>query len=42
VKVAVHRLRRRFRELVKAELAQTLTDATQVPDELACLQAALR
>lgn len=42
VKVAVHRLRRRFRELVKAEIAQTLSDPAQVKDELACLQAALR
>jgi RNA polymerase sigma-70 factor (ECF subfamily) len=41
VKVAVHRLRRRFRELVKAEIAQTLQDPAQVKDELACLQAAL-
>ncbi len=41
VKVAVHRLRRRFRELVKAEIAGTLDDPTQVADELACLQAAL-
>lgn len=41
VKVAVHRLRRRFRELVKAELAQTLSDPAQVKDELTCLQAAL-
>lgn len=41
VKVAVHRLRLRFRALVKAEIAQTLTDASQVEDELACLRAAL-
>ncbi len=41
VKVAVHRLRRRFRELVKAEIASTLADPAQVADELACLQAAL-
>lgn len=41
VKVAVHRLRRRFRELVKAEIAQTLQDPAQVKDELACLQSAL-
>ena len=34
VKVAVHRLRKRFRELVKAEIAQTVDDATQVQDEL--------
>ncbi len=34
VKVAIHRLRKRFRELVKAEIAQTLTDPEQVADEL--------
>ena len=33
-KVAIHRLRKRFRELVKAEIAQTVDDATQVQDEL--------
>lgn len=41
VKVAVHRLRRRFRELVKVEIASTLADPAQVADELACLRAAL-
>jgi RNA polymerase sigma-70 factor (ECF subfamily) len=34
VKVAVHRLRRRFRELVKAEIAQTVDDPAQVAEEL--------
>ena len=34
VKVAVHRLRRRFRELVKAEIAQTLDASSSVQDEL--------
>ena len=34
VKVAVHRLRRRFRELVKAEIAQTVGDPDQVQEEL--------
>ena len=33
-KVAIHRLRKRFRELVKAEIAQTVDDATPVQDEL--------
>jgi RNA polymerase sigma-70 factor (ECF subfamily) len=33
-KVAIHRLRKRFRELVKAEIAQTVADAAQVQDEL--------
>ncbi len=41
VKVAIHRLRRRFRELVKAEVGSTLADPTQAADELACLVAAL-
>ncbi len=34
VKVAIHRLRKRFRELVKVEIAQTVGDAAQVQDEL--------
>ena len=34
VKVAVHRLRLRFRELVKAEIVQTVGDADQVQEEL--------
>lgn len=33
-KVAIHRLRKRFRELVKAEIAQTVDDPAQVRDEL--------
>jgi len=33
-KVAIHRLRKRFRELVKAEIAQTVGDSNQVQDEL--------
>jgi RNA polymerase sigma-70 factor (ECF subfamily) len=41
VKVAIHRLRKRFRELVKAEIRQTMNDPTQVADELSCLVAAL-
>ncbi len=41
VTVAVHRLRRRFREAVKGEIARTLHDPAQVEDELACLVAAL-
>ncbi len=42
VKVAIHRLRRRFRDLVKGEIAQTLSDPAQVREELDCLMAALR
>ncbi|MEP6664124.1 MAG: sigma-70 family RNA polymerase sigma factor, partial [Verrucomicrobiota bacterium] len=41
IKVAIHRLRRRFRELVKTEIGQTLNDPSQVAEELACLLAAL-
>jgi len=41
VTVAIHRLRRRFREVVKGEIARTLNDPAQVADELACLLAAL-
>ena len=33
-KVAIHRLRRRFREAVKAEIAQTVPAETDVDDEL--------
>lgn len=34
VKVAVHRLRKRFREVVKAQIAQTVDDLSQVREEL--------
>ena len=34
VRVAVHRLRRRFRELIKQEIAQTVDDPAQVQEEL--------
>lgn len=42
VKVAVHRLRKRFRDAVKAEIAQTVSDADTVREELDALMAALR
>jgi RNA polymerase sigma factor (sigma-70 family) len=42
VRVAVHRLRRRYRELLRDEIGQTLVDPAQVEDELRSLQAALR
>jgi RNA polymerase sigma-70 factor (ECF subfamily) len=42
LKVAVHRLRQRYRELLKAEIAQTLADPDDVADELELLLAALR
>ena len=34
VKVAVHRLRKKFRELLRQETAKTLTDESDVEDEL--------
>jgi len=33
LKVAIHRMRRRFREMVKTEIAQTIDDTTQVQQE---------
>jgi RNA polymerase sigma-70 factor (ECF subfamily) len=41
LKVAVHRLRKRFGELVRAEIAHTLRNPAQVEEELAHLIAAL-
>jgi RNA polymerase sigma factor (sigma-70 family) len=41
VKVAIHRLRHRFREQVKAEIASTLSDAADLEDELESLTRAL-
>jgi RNA polymerase sigma factor (sigma-70 family) len=41
VRVAVHRLRKRYRELLRAEIAQTLADPAQVAEEIRSLQAAL-
>ena len=41
VRVAIHRLRRRFRELVKAEIAQTVTEAGDVAEETRYLIEAL-
>lgn len=41
VKVAIHRLRQRFRETVKAEIAQTVHDPADVDDELRHLLAVL-
>ncbi len=34
VKVAIHRLRKRFRELIRAEVAQTVDDAEEIDTEL--------
>jgi RNA polymerase sigma-70 factor (ECF subfamily) len=41
VKVAIHRLRRRFREIVRAEIAQTLHDPADLDDEMRHLIEAL-
>jgi RNA polymerase sigma factor (sigma-70 family) len=41
VRVAVHRLRKRYRLLLRDEIAQTLSDPAQVEEELRSLQAAL-
>jgi len=41
VKVAVHRLRRRYRELVRDQIAQTVATQDQVDEEIADLFAAL-
>jgi RNA polymerase sigma-70 factor (ECF subfamily) len=42
VKVAVHRLRQRYRELLRAEIAETVTDPSDVDVEMRHLVAALR
>ena len=34
VKVSIHRLRRRFREVIKTEIAKTVSDPGQVEEEL--------
>jgi RNA polymerase sigma factor (sigma-70 family) len=41
VKVAIHRLRRRFREVIKSEIGQTVSDPAQVGAELHYLLEAL-
>ena len=41
VKVAVHRLRSRFREKLRSEVAETLADPREVDEELQCLLSAL-
>jgi len=42
LKVAIHRLRRRYRDLLKAEIAETVAGSDEVADELDYLLAALR
>jgi len=41
VRVAVHRLRQRYGELLRAEIAQTVDNPAEVEDELRCLVRAL-
>jgi RNA polymerase sigma-70 factor (ECF subfamily) len=41
VKVAVHRLRQRYRELLRAEIADTVSNASEVEDEIRNLFSAL-
>ncbi len=41
VKVAIHRLRRQFRQAIKNEIARTVKDQAQVDEEMKCLLAAL-
>jgi RNA polymerase sigma-70 factor (ECF subfamily) len=40
VKVAIHRLRQRFRELLRREILETLDDPSDVEDEIHALFAA--
>jgi len=42
VKVAIHRLRQKYRELLRSEIAQTVAAKDDVDDELSLLLAALR
>jgi len=41
VRVAVHRLRRRYRKLLRDEIAQTVGDEDKIDEEMGCLFAAL-
>jgi RNA polymerase sigma-70 factor (ECF subfamily) len=42
VKVAVHRLRQRYRDLLRAEIAETVAERSDIDDEMRYLVAALR
>jgi RNA polymerase sigma factor (sigma-70 family) len=42
LKVAVHRLRKRYREILRAEIAETVADASEIDVEMRHLVAALR
>jgi RNA polymerase sigma-70 factor (ECF subfamily) len=41
LKVGIHRLKKRYRELLRAEVAETVADPSQIDDELRYLAAAL-
>jgi RNA polymerase sigma-70 factor (ECF subfamily) len=41
IRVAVHRLRRQYRKLLRDEIAQTVGDENQIDEEMSCLFAAL-
>jgi RNA polymerase sigma-70 factor (ECF subfamily) len=41
LKVAIHRLRKRYRELFRQEIADTVADSAEVESELRFLAAAL-
>ena len=41
VRVAVHRLRRRYRDLLRDEIAQTVTNESQIDEEIRDLFTAL-
>jgi len=41
IKVAAHRLRQRYRDELRAEIAETVSNADEVEDELRCLMLAL-
>ena len=42
VKAAVHRLRKKYRQLICAEIAKTVANPEDIDDELRSLQQALR
>lgn len=41
LKVAVHRLRKRYREVLRAEIGETVDDPAEIEDEMRCLVTAL-
>lgn len=41
IRVAVHRLRRQYRKLLRDEITQTVGDEDQIDEEMGCLFAAL-